>query len=100
MQRGESGLCQTVHGGELDRTIGDIVIEAMTPLAIEVALTVRQELANRSEEADRLRRQHVERAHYEADLAQRRFLKVDPDNRLVGRLEREVADARRSSGKL
>jgi hypothetical protein len=25
----------------------------------------------------------VERARYEADLAQRRFLKVDPDNRLV-----------------
>jgi len=63
--------------------IGDIVIEAMTPLAIEVALNVQQELASRQEEADRLRRQHVERAKYEADLAQRRFLKVDPDNRLV-----------------
>jgi hypothetical protein len=25
----------------------------------------------------------VERAHYEADLAQRRYLQVDPDNRLV-----------------
>jgi ATP-dependent DNA ligase len=25
----------------------------------------------------------VERAHYEAELAQRRYLKVDPDNRLV-----------------
>jgi len=39
---------------------------------------VQQELANRHEEADRLRHQHVERARYEADLAQRRFLKVDP----------------------
>src|SRR5215831_13768615 len=83
LQRGESGLCQTVHGGALDAAIGDIVIEAMTPLAIEVALTVQQELASRHEEADRLRRQHVERARYEADLAQRRFLEVDPDNRLV-----------------
>jgi acetyl-CoA C-acetyltransferase/acetyl-CoA acyltransferase len=55
----------------------------MTPLAIEVALSVQQELASRQEEADRLRRQHVERAKYEAELAQRRFLKVDPDNRLV-----------------
>src|SRR5713101_1985505 len=44
---------------------------------------VQQELASRHEEADRLRRQHVERARYEADLAQRRFLKVDRDNRLV-----------------
>ena len=83
LQRGEIGLCQTVHGGALDAAIGDIIIEAMTPLAIEVALGVQQELANRQEEADRLRRQHVERAKYEAELAQRRFLKVDPDNRLV-----------------
>ncbi len=83
MQRGENGLCQTVHGATLDAAIGDVIIEAMTPLAIEVALTVQQELMSRHEEADRLRRQHVERARYEADLAQRRFLKVDPDNRLV-----------------
>jgi DNA invertase Pin-like site-specific DNA recombinase len=83
MHRGESGLCQTIHGGALDAAIGDILIEAMTPLSIEVALGVQQELASRQEEADRLRRQHVERAKYEAELAQRRFLKVDPDNRLV-----------------
>lgn len=83
LSRGENGLCQTVHGGTLDAAIGDLVIEAMTPLAIEVALTVREALVTRHEEADRLRRQHVERARYEADLAQRRFLKVDPDNRLV-----------------
>jgi len=83
MQRGESGLCQTVHGAALDAAIGDLIIGAMTPLAIEVAMTVQQELVSRHEEADRLRRQHVERARYEADLAQRRFLKVDPDNRLV-----------------
>ena len=82
LQRGESGLCQTVHGGALDRAIGEMVIEAMTPLAIEVALTVQQELASRHEEADRLRHQHVERARYEADLAQRRFLKVDPEQAL------------------
>ena len=83
MHRGEIGLCQTIHGGALDAAIGDILIEAMTPLSIEVTLGVQQELASRQEEADRLRRQHVERAKYEAELAQRRFLKVDPDNRLV-----------------
>src|ERR1700732_5080207 len=51
--------------------------------AMEFALPVHRELVSRHEEADRLRRQHVERARYEAELAQRRFLKVDPDNRLV-----------------
>ena len=83
MHRGELGLCQTVHGGALDAAIGDIIIEAMTPFAIDIALGVQQELANRQEEADRQRRQHVERAKYEAELAQRRFMKVDPENRLV-----------------
>lgn len=83
LQRGEASHCQTIHGGALDAAISDIVIEAMSPLAIEVALGVQQELVTRREEADRQRRQHVERAKYEAELAQRRFMKVDPDNRLV-----------------
>jgi hypothetical protein len=64
LQRGESGMCQTLYGGVLDRAISEIVIEAMTPLAIEVALTVQQELATRHEEADWSRRQHMERPRY------------------------------------
>ncbi len=40
-------------------------------------------IVSRAAEAQRLRHLQVERAHYEADLAQRRYLKVDPDNRLV-----------------
>ena len=43
LQRGESSLCQTVHGGALDQAIGDMVIEVMTPVAIEVAITVQRE---------------------------------------------------------
>ena len=35
------------------------------------------------EEADRLRRQQVERTRYEADSARRRYMHVDPANRLV-----------------
>ena len=80
---GQPGVCQTIHGGSLDDAIGEILIEAVTPFALEVALTVQQELLARAEEADRIRQQHVERARYDADLAQRRFLRVDPENRLV-----------------
>jgi len=83
VQRGERGLCQTIHGGSLDAAISEVVLEAMTPLAIEVALAVQQELVARQDEADGARRQQVERARYEAELAHRRFLKVDPDHRLV-----------------
>lgn len=80
---GQSGLCQVIHGGALDDAIGAVLVEAMTPLALEVALTVQQELATRADDADRLRRTQVERARYDADVAERRFLRVDPDNRLV-----------------
>ena len=40
-------------------------------------------METRFEEVDRLRRQVVQRAQQEADLARRRYLQVDPDNRLV-----------------
>ena len=60
-----------------------LLLETLTPLALEVALAVQQELQQRLDEADRLRRQHVERARYEADLARERFMQVDPKNRLV-----------------
>ncbi len=83
LERGEPGLCQTIHGASLDAAIGDVLVEMMTPLAVEAALAVQQELVEREEESDRLRRQQVERARYEADLAERRFLQVDPDHRLV-----------------
>jgi hypothetical protein len=55
----------------------------MTPMALEVALSVQQEIEARMEEVDALRRKQVERARYEADLTERRYLQVDPANRLV-----------------
>ena len=58
-------------------------IDTLTPLAIEAALTVTAELEHRAAEADALRAAHVERARYHADLARRRYLAVDPANRLV-----------------
>ena len=55
----------------------------MQPMTLQVALAVQQEVEARVAETDELRRQHVQRAQYEAELARRRYLKVDPDNRLV-----------------
>jgi DNA invertase Pin-like site-specific DNA recombinase len=82
IDRGEP-FCQRIAGTSVDRAIADLLVEAVTPLALEVALTVQDELNARAEEIDKLRRKQVERARYEADLAQRRYLRVDPDNRLV-----------------
>jgi DNA invertase Pin-like site-specific DNA recombinase len=82
IEHGES-ICQMIPGTGIDQAVSGLLVEAITPLALEVALSVQQELQSRLGEADRLRQAQVERARYEADLAQRRYLRVDPDNRLV-----------------
>ncbi len=75
--------CQVVPGGVVDAAIGALLVATITPDALKVALAVQAEVIARADEADRLRQQQVERARYEAELAQRRYLRVDPDNRLV-----------------
>ena len=76
-------ICQSVPGAGIDQAIGELLVRMIEPVTLEVALTVQQELQSRLEEADQLRHQQVERARYEADLAQNRYMQVDPNNRLV-----------------
>lgn len=75
--------CLTVPGAGVDAAVGQLLLDTVTPLALEVALSVQAELEARAAEADALRRSHVERARHRAELARRRYLAVDPDNRLV-----------------
>jgi DNA invertase Pin-like site-specific DNA recombinase len=76
-------LCQSVPGKAVDPAIGKLLLDTVAPAALELALAVQSEIEQRLAQADTLRQQQVERARYEAELARRRFLKVDPDNRLV-----------------
>jgi len=76
-------ICQRIPGLEIDRVLSELVLELVNPATLEMTLTVQQELQLRLEESDRLRQQQIERARYEAELAQRRYLHVDPANRLV-----------------
>jgi hypothetical protein len=82
IQNGEP-KCQHIQGAALGEAIGALLIQTVAPVTLEVALAVQQEIESRSEESDRLRQQEVERARYESDLARRRFMQCDPDNRLV-----------------
>lgn len=69
-------------------------LEALSPVELDLyekAMATRREMASAAEHA---RRQQLERLHYQAELARRRFERADPDNRLVAaELERrwEVA---------
>ena len=71
-------VCQSVPGRVVDQAISDLLLDLMKPMTLQVALAVQQEVEARVSETDSLRRKHVERAQYEAELARRRFMKVDP----------------------
>ena len=89
--------CQSIAGGPIDEAIGALVVEKMTPAAVELAFEIRAEIESRQEEADQLRCRAIERAQVDADLAQRRFMLVDPGNRLVAdTLESEWNDKLRT----
>ena len=90
-------ICAAIPGHTLDTRVGQLLIDTLTPLAVEAALQVSAELGQRAAEADAPRAAHVERARYHADLARRRYLAVDPANRLVaGTLEADWNTALRA----
>jgi DNA invertase Pin-like site-specific DNA recombinase len=76
-------LCQSVLGGNIDHAIGSLLLEVINPLTLDAAVSIQQEMAGRKDEIVKLYSQQMERARYEMDLAKRRYLRVDPDNRLV-----------------
>jgi len=89
--------CQSIAGPPIDKAIGALVVERMTPAAVDLALEIRREIEARHEEADQLRCRAIQRAQIDADLAQRRFMLVDPNNRLVAdTLEAEWNDKLRA----
>lgn len=93
-------LCQSIPGAGLEAAIGTLLIETVTPLTLEVAISVEEELQSRKNEVEGLRQKHIERLRYEADLARRRYMQVDPDNRLVAdELEGEWNEKLRSHKK-
>lgn len=91
-------MCQAIIG----HAIGQLLLELVEPITLDLALHVQHEVQTRLEETDTRRRQSVERAQYQSDLARERFMNVDPRNRLVAdQLEadwneklRETAQAR------
>jgi DNA invertase Pin-like site-specific DNA recombinase len=76
-------VCQIIPGYSIDQSVGELLLEMVQPVTLELAFAVQAELQARLEEVDQLRRQQVERARYEADVARNRFMQVDPNNRMV-----------------
>jgi hypothetical protein len=83
-----------VRGDLLDDAISDEVLKALQPAELRLALTALKELEQRDQAIMRQWQMRIERADYEAALAERRYQECDPANRLVaGSLERRWNEA-------
>jgi hypothetical protein len=86
--------CMSFRCDLLDAAIAAEVLQALQPAEIELALAALQELESRDRTISRQWQMRLERAEYEAALAERRYQEVDPSQRLVaGTLERRWNDA-------
>ena len=78
----------------LDPVVTEEVLKALQPAELELALAALQALERRDDAIMHQWRMRLERAEYEAALAERRYQEVDPSNRLVAStLERRWNDA-------
>ena len=76
-------ICQNIHGMAIDETVSNLVLDKLTPLAISNAIQVEKEVEQRKSESDGYFALKLERTQYEAALARKRYMNVDPANRLV-----------------
>jgi hypothetical protein len=72
-----------VSGRTVDDAISDVILERLTPEAVTAAEEVMHELEKRKHAGDNYYAMQVEKTRYEVELARKRYMSVDPENRLV-----------------
>ena len=75
--------CMSFRCDLLDAAIAQEVLQTLQPAELELALAALRELESRDQTILRQWQMRLERAAYEAALAERRYQEVDPSNRLV-----------------
>ena len=89
-----SKSCMSFRCDVVESAVVKRVFEVLKPEQIEIAMESVKELDRRNSALDNQWRMRVQRADYEAQLAQRRYEEVDPANRLVAStLERRWNEA-------
>jgi Recombinase/Recombinase zinc beta ribbon domain len=77
--------CRSVPTKTVDDVVGRLLLEAVQPEQLTLALAAAGEVAVRHTRAHRAAELAAERARYEAERAERAFSLVEPENRLVAR---------------
>src|ERR1700694_813276 len=86
--------CMSLTAKPLDDAIAARLLTAVTPLTIKLALEALTNLEARDNAISAQWHRRIERARYDADLAERRYEEADPSNRLVAStLEKRWNDA-------
>jgi len=75
--------CCSITGAPLDAAIAGRVLTILTPQHLEIALAALDEVDHRDKAVEHQWQLKIQRAEYDAQLAQRRYEAVDPANRLV-----------------
>src|SRR5262245_12243147 len=86
--------CQTVAGRVLDGLVGQQVLAALEPAALELSLHAAADLQRERDRLTEQWQQRLERAQYQCQRAERQYQAAEPENRLVAReLERRWEQA-------
>ncbi len=75
--------CQTFTVSHVDEPVTQVFLEAVQPAHLEAALATLEQIEAQRQSLLSRWEQRLERARYEAELARRRYERVDPDHRLV-----------------
>lgn len=95
-QKYRVSLCQNLRADPVDETVVGAFFEALSPMELDLYSKAMSGKKEADEQAQNARHQQLERLRYQAEVARRRFEKVDPDNRLVAdELERRWESALR-----
>jgi DNA invertase Pin-like site-specific DNA recombinase len=85
IDRGPRSVCWMVPGKGIDAAVAHLFLDAVKPPEIELGLAVLNQVEQQTRAVEQQWRLRLERAEYEAKLAERRYKGVDPDNRVVAR---------------
>ena len=82
---GRGVYCLNIGGVQIDKAVIEAFLAALNPAGLQAVVVAVEQLESDHDAALAQWRLAVERAHYEAERAERRYRAVEPENRLVAR---------------
>jgi DNA invertase Pin-like site-specific DNA recombinase len=83
---GTTTSCPSFYSGNcVDKAVSKVFLSALTEANLRISLEAFDKIEEQERQIDKQWQQRIEQAEYEAQLAQRRYYAVEPENRLVAR---------------